>query len=114
MKRCRRFEPHGTVSSAGSAVAQIATSALAFVAAIGFSVVAVAATSLSMTSDAIMLINASRIGKPAIFYATAELALNRSSAIGFVRLSPPMYCACRPFSTAGRSFTLPNSSGSGR
>ena len=93
MKRCRGSVPHGTVSGAGSAVAQIATSALAFVAAIGFSVVAVAATGLPTTSDAIVLIDASRTGKPAIVYATAELALNRSSAIGFARLSPPVSTA---------------------
>ena len=98
MKRARSYVPqnarslsHGAASAALVTVRRIASSALVWVAGFGCSVAVLAGPPLA--KDAIVLIDASRTGKPAIVYATAEIALNKSSSIGFMRLSPPLSTA---------------------
>lgn len=98
MKRARSYVPsstrslpRGAVSAARLTARPIAARALVWVAGLGCSVAALAASPVG--GDAIVLIDASRTGKPAIVYATAEIALNRSSSIGFMRLSPPLSTA---------------------
>ena len=74
-------------------VAQYAARALGWIASLGCSIVAAAAPGLPAGGDAVVLVDARRTGKSAIVYATAEIALNKASAISFMRLSPPMSTA---------------------
>ena len=43
--------------------------------------------------DVIVLVDASRTGKPLIVYSTADIALNTASPMRFLRLSPPLSTA---------------------